>query len=208
MEIVATEIEDYLQGLVGSRHEVQVAMEKLAAERDFPIVGPCVGALLETLARSIQAERVLELGSRFGYSAFWFAHGMRKGSEIIHTDLDADNRAQAQKFLADAGFAERVTYAEGEALEVLRAEEGPFDIIFCDIDKIDYPKVPELALSKLRSGGMLIFDNMLWSGRVLDKEQDEDTQAIAKLTSDLFSRSNLTNTLLPLRDGVLVSLKN
>ena len=208
MELVAAPIEAYLRNLVGSKHAAQDAMEALAKERDFPIVGPCVGSLLEVLVKSIGARRVLELGSGFGYSAFWFARGMPKDAEVIHTDLDAGNRQLAQGFLRDAGFADRMTYAQGNALDVLEQTDGPFDLIFCDIDKIDYPKVPDLALGKLRSGGMLVFDNTLWSGRVLDQDKDADTKAIVDLTQSLYARTDVTNTLLPLRDGVLISLKH
>ena len=208
MDIVAAPIENYLRALTACKHPVQQKMEALAAERDFPIVGPLVGSLLEVLARSIGAKRILELGSGFGYSAFWFARALGGEGEIIHTDLDDDNRNAAKEFLDEAGFLSMISFAEGDALGVLDRSDGPFDIVFCDIDKIDYPKVPELALSKLRSGGMLVFDNALWSGRVVADDKDADTQAVVELNRMLYGRDDVSNTLLPLRDGVLVSLKH
>jgi caffeoyl-CoA O-methyltransferase len=207
-EIVATKIERYLSSLLGRRNTVLAAMERRADREGFPIVGPLVGRLLFTLASASAARRVLELGSGYGYSTYWFAVAVGERGLVVHTDFDAANSRQARAYLARARLDRRVRFETGDALDVLRRERGPFDIIFCDIDKEEYPKVPDLALPKLRRKGLLIFDNALWSGRVTRRRgADRATRAVRQLNADLATRADVMTTILPLRDGVSVSVK-
>ncbi|MBI5509886.1 MAG: O-methyltransferase [Deltaproteobacteria bacterium] len=207
-EIVSAKIDRYLAGLRRTDDAVLAAMEREADLRGFPIVGPLVGRLLLTLALASGARRVLELGSGYGYSTYWFATAVGDGGLVIHTDFDADNSRQAAAYLTRAGLGRRVRFETGDALDVLRKEAGMFDIIFCDIDKEAYPEVPALALPKLRQRGLLIFDNALWSGRVTTgRGADPATAAIRRLNTELAAREDLVTTILPLRDGVSVSVK-
>lgn len=208
MPIVNPDIEAYLREQLGSGDPVQARMEAVAEERGFPIVGPLVGRLLELLAGSIRAKRVLELGSGFGYSTFFFARAVGSDGSVVHTDWSADNQRQAKEFLSEAGLLERVEFELGDALQALHRSRGPFDIIFCDIDKEGYPQAAEAALSKLRVGGLLIFDNALWGGQVLQPQPaDEATRGVRTLHEILFGREDVLTTVLPVRDGVSVSLK-
>jgi predicted O-methyltransferase YrrM len=111
--------------------------------------------------------------------------------------------------LERAGLSERVRFLIGDARELLARETGPYDVIFCDIDKHQYPDVPDLAHPRLRPGGLLIVDNMLWSGRVLDPEHqsDPDTRGVQRLTEILSTGPDWSTTLVPLRDGVTVSVR-
>jgi predicted O-methyltransferase YrrM len=201
MQIVAGEIEKYLASLQPARDAALVEMERLAAERGFPIVGPLVGAFLELLARAVGAKRVLELGSGFGYSAFWFA---RAGARVVLTEYDPRNLALARKHLA--GF--ECEFHAGDAFDALSRLEGPFDIVFCDIDKMQYPRAWKTALPKVRAGGLFITDNTLWYGRVAEPAPDEDTQGVLEYNRLAFSTPGVITSILPLRDGVAVSLKS
>ncbi|MGH9798559.1 MAG: O-methyltransferase, partial [Candidatus Polarisedimenticolia bacterium] len=176
-------------------------------ERRFPIVGPLVGRLLQLLARGIGARSVFECGSGFGYSAAWFAPALPPGGRVVLTDGSAANCETARDFLGRAGLLERVEIRQGEALEQLRGETGPFDVIFCDIDKRDYPRLHPLLGSRLRSGGLFVCDNMLWYGKVAGPDGDPDTEGIRELTRRLYADPGLETVILPLRDGVSVSLK-
>ena len=207
MDIVHPEIEGYLHHLLPSREPVVAEMEALAEKIHFPIVGPLVGRLLYQLALIHRAERVLELGSGFGYSAYWFAKGLPKTGRVICTEGSADRIGQGVEFLRRAGLGNQVEFRQGDALELIARVEGPFDIIFCDIDKASYPDALSLALPKLRPGGLFIADNVLWSGRVASASDDPDTVGIKTFNKSIYALPELTTTIIPLRDGVSVSLK-
>lgn len=207
MDIVTPEIDRYLDRLAQIDDPVLNEMERLAAERGFPIVGPQVGRLLELLARSIGARRVLELGSGFGYSACWFARAVGADGEVLLTEGSEERTREAAGFLERAGFGDRVRIETGDALEIASKLEGPFDILFNDIDKHDYPRVPEQAARLLRPGGLFITDNMLWSGEVLDNGATEDsTRGVRGLTESLLQSDRFRSAWVPVRDGLSISI--
>lgn len=207
-DILNPELERYLDGLLPPRPEVVLDMEREAAASNFPIVGPLVGRLLGLLARSVHAERVFELGSGYGYSTYWFAEAVGPKAEVVHTDLADRNATRARGYLGQLGLADRVRFVVGDALDSLEREHGLFDVIFCDADKQDYPRVPDLAIPRLRRGGLLVFDNTLWYGRVADThDASESTAAIQRLNRDLHARTDVMTVIVPLRDGVSVSYK-
>ena len=207
MEIVHPAIETYLEEVAPSSDPILREMEKIAHRRQFPIVGPLVGRLLCQLAMMIQAERILELGSGFGYSAYWFAKGIKPHGKIFCTEGSKENAAQAISFFKKAGMEKMLTIEVGEALEIMEQYPGPFDIIFMDIDKEQYPTGLEKALPRLRRGGLFVVDNMLWFGSVLTNAADPDVLGIKRLTERLYQSDALWTTILPLRDGVSISLK-
>lgn len=207
MDIVAPPIDDYLLKVTPPRDTVAQEMERLAESRRFPIVGPLVGRLLFLLARSIGARTVFECGSGFGYSAYWFARALPDEGRVTLTDGKADNCEAARAFLGRAGLLGRTEIQQGNALEVLAQRPGPFDLIFCDIDKRDYPRAYPLLKPRLRSGGLFVCDNMLWSGRVAGSQNDDDTRGVRELTRLLYADPGLHTTIVPLRDGVSVSLR-
>ncbi|MFQ5876413.1 MAG: O-methyltransferase [Acidobacteriota bacterium] len=207
MPILPAPIEAYLRRVAPPGDPVTLEMERLAAERRFPIVGPLVGRLLFLLARLVPARAVFECGSGFGYSALWFARGMPDGGRVVLTDTSEENCAAAQEFLGRAGLLDRADIRHGDALRILGDEAGPFDIIFCDVDKRDYPRVHPLLEGRLRRGGLLVCDNMLWFGKVAGPHRDEDTRGVRELTRLLYQDPSLHTTILPLRDGVGVSLR-
>jgi predicted O-methyltransferase YrrM len=207
MDIVDPAIDRYLHDLANPRDPILREMEVLGAERKFPIVGPAVGQLLFLLARSIGARRIIELGSGFGYSAYWFAQAMPPGSTVILTEGDPQRAAEAAAFLERGGLRGRAQIEVGNGLEIIDRIGGQFDIVFNDIDKEDYPLVLDKAAAALRPGGLLISDNMLWFGTVLDEDtQDESTRGIRELTRRLYASDEFETVMIPLRDGVSVSL--
>jgi predicted O-methyltransferase YrrM len=200
----------YLENLVERPHPVLLEMEQRAAETNFPIVGPLVGQLFYWLTRLTGARHVFELGSGFGYSTAWFALAVRDngGGVVHHTVWDADLSQQAQHYLARMGLSDLMTYHVGEAVETLQRVGGEYDIIFCDIDKQGYPASLPVVKRHLRVGGLALYDNMFWSGRVWDaQDTSEATEAIRTLTQAVTRDPDLQTLLVPMRDGVLAAIK-
>lgn len=201
-------VAEYVRELERPRHPVLLEMERIAREEEFPIIGPECGRVLAVLSRAIGAKRVFEMGSGFGYSTLWFALAVGEGGEVVHTDSDETNSLRARELLAKAGVEGRCRFVVGDAHELLRAEQSPFDCILIDIEKSGYPKALEEAVPRIRPGGLLFAHNVLWSGRVADpSETDEGTQGIREFNRAARSRPDLATFLDPVDDGLSVSLK-
>ncbi len=205
--IVNPSIEEYIKKLIPSEDDVLKEMGKLGEERDFPIIGPIVGRLLYQFAIMIRARRVFEMGSGFGYSAYWFAKATGDDGEVVFTELSRKNAQLAQDFFRRGGIDGIVQIHVGNALEIIEETEGEFDIIFNDIDKEYYPLVVDKAYNKLRRGGLFITDNVLWFGRVLIDDSSPSTKGIKEFTRLLFSEKRFLTTIIPIRDGVSLSVK-
>lgn len=205
--ILAGTLDSYLTDLIPARDEVITEMEGYAKENRVPIVGPQVGRLLYQLVIMNGANRVFEMGSAIGYSTIWLARAVGPNGKVYYSDGSAENAARAQSYIERAGVADRVEIRVGDALELLRETVGVFDMIFNDVDKHDYPRVFDLALPRVRKGGLLVTDNTLWSGRVTETSDDVWTSAIQEYNRKCYADKNLWTTIIPLRDGVAVSVK-
>ncbi len=191
---------------------VLLEMEAEGAERDFPIIGRLVGVAVELLARSVVAERVFELGSGFGYSAYWFARAVGPGGEVHATDGDAANEPKALDYLSRAGLADPIRWHVGDAVQNLGAVEGEFDVVYNDIDKQGYPDAWRAARERIRLGGLYLCDNVLWSGAVADPEGDhgrdpKTTSAILEHNRMIAEDERFASSIVPTRDGVFVALR-
>ncbi|MCU0835969.1 MAG: O-methyltransferase [Chromatiaceae bacterium] len=203
-------LQAYLDGLVPPRHPELVAMEEYARARGFPIIGPACGHLCYQIARLTGARRVFELGSGYGYSTAWFARAVREngGGEVHHTVWDEALSRQAQGHLGALGLAELVRFHVAEAVSTLSQTTGPFDLIFSDIDKEGYPASLPVIEARLRTGGVLIVDNLLWGNRVLDADQtDPATEGVRGLTRLVTQSPAWVSSVLPIRDGLLLALR-
>lgn len=202
MEIVAREIDQYIEGLHPQEDSVLQEMERLGDARDFPIVGPQVGRILWLFAKLQKAERVFEMGSGFGYSAYWFAQALPAKGKVYQTETSEKNSELAQDFFKRAGLEKKAEFFVGDGVQLIDGVKGEFDIIFIDISKEDYPKAYPKAKGRLKKGGLLIADNVLWFGRVLEESEDPDTLGIKEFTELLFHDPDFSATILPIRDGV------
>jgi predicted O-methyltransferase YrrM len=201
-------VDDYLYSMLPRRDEVLSEMEDYATRHDIPIVGPAVARVLQQLALAINAKTVFELGSAIGYSTIWWAQAVGEKGRVIYTDGDANNAERARGYFDRAGVSNRITLHTGDALEVLSEQKEQYDIIFNDVDKEDYPRVLRLVSPRLRKGGWFITDNVLWSGRVAEKNPKEAiTKAILEFNRLLYDSADFFTTILPIRDGLAVALK-
>lgn len=198
----------YLDSLVPARPPELAAMEADAARTTFPIIGPAAGYFCYLVTRLVQARSVFELGSGFGYSTAWFARAVREngGGIVHHTVWDAGLSSRARTHLAALGLADLVQYHVAEAVETLRGTPGPFDLIFNDIEKAGYPAALPVIHERLRPGGILIVDNLLWHGRVLDPDdRSADTAGVRDFTRRITTDPGWVASVVPIRDGLLLA---
>jgi caffeoyl-CoA O-methyltransferase len=204
----AGQVDDYLYSMLPKREAVLVEMEDYATEHHVPIVGPAVARVLQQLALTINARTVFELGSAIGYSTIWWAQAVGENGRVVYTDGDSKNAERARRYFDRAGLSSRIVIHTGDALEFLSEQKQEFDVIFNDVDKEDYPRVLRLVAPRLRKGGLFITDNVLWSGRVAEKNPtDPRTKAILEFNRKLYDSTDFYTTILPIRDGLAVALK-
>ncbi len=211
--LLPDEVESYLLDLASVDDEpVLLEMEALAEESGFPIIGRLCGQFLEVAAHAVGARRVFELGSGFGYSAYWFARATGPDGEIHLTDTDPENEKKAVDFLTTASLAEPIRYHVGEALELLDSVDGEFDVIFCDINKHAYPDAWRRARERVRVGGLYMCDNVLWGGRVAGiNERPDDIpewkEGVLEANRLIAADEDYRSFINPARDGVVAAIR-
>jgi len=206
-DIVPDPIEAYVETHLAARDPALAAVEAQGLRDDWPIVGPAEGTLLHLLTRLVRAKRALELGTAIGYSTTWIARGLEAGGELVSVEWNPDTATLAAENLKRTGVADRVRILVGDARAIVEDLDGPFDLVFNDIDKEGYPAVLPAIAERLRVGGLLVTDNVLWSGQVVKPRGDKATKAIRAYNDALAADPRFQSVILPLRDGVSVALK-
>ena len=169
--------------------------------------GELQAAVLRLLARSVEAKRVLEIGMFTGYSALAVAEVLPRDGELITLDIDPDSEAIARNFFDRSPHGSKITIRIGHALDVIPSLDGHFEMTYIDADKVNYIRYYEAVMPLVSSGGLIIADNVLWSGEVLNPK-GESAVALAEFNRHVLADVRVTNTLLPIRDGLMVAHKN
>jgi caffeoyl-CoA O-methyltransferase len=188
-------------------------LERLAAETRETMtapqmmVGPLEGRFLEFLVRLAQPRLVLELGTFTGYSSISMAPALPEGGRIVTCDIDERAVAIARRYAEEAGVVDRIEYRLGPGLETIAGLDGPFDFVFIDADKDGYVDYYEAVLPKLADGGLIIADNVLWSGRVVDAEPDDTTRTIMAFNDHVRNDQRVVAVMLTVRDGMALIRK-
>jgi predicted O-methyltransferase YrrM len=183
-----------------------LAMEQRAKKTEFPIVERMVGRLLFLLTKLKAPKLIVELGSGFGYSAYWFAKALDKG-KIVLTDYREENIEYAKNLFQEAGMMRKAEFRTGDALVIAR-EYQEIDILFIDIEKHQYLEAARTLIPRLNSNALIIADNSLWYGKVAEKGRDKNTREIQKFNNYLFRHPDFITVIVPLRDGVLLAYKS
>lgn len=212
-DIVPEPIEHYLAGLNRLADDVLQDIARVGAGANLPLVDAEVGALLRVLATAVGASRILEIGTAIGYSGIWLAGALPPGGMLLTLEAKPDRARQARENFARAGLADRTNVIIGDAGLLVAKVAGPFDLIFQDGDKVQYAQMLDRLVDLLRPGGLLVTDNVLWSGEVVagfvaSPHQDPaDTRAIVDYNEKLAAHPALMTAIVPLRDGVSISVK-
>lgn len=212
-KIIPDPVERYLSGLNRLSDDVLRDIAADGSRRELPLVDAEVGALLRIQATAIGATRILEVGTAIGYSGIWLARALQPGGMLITIERDPERASEAKANFLRAGVSDRVSVMVGDASRTIAKLSGPFDLIFQDADKQQYGALLDPLLALLRPRGVLMTDNVLWSGEVVPDfittphKRAEDTQAVAAFNRSLASRTDVLTTWVPLRDGVAISVK-
>jgi caffeoyl-CoA O-methyltransferase len=203
--IASEEMERYAEEHTTPPSELQRRLaEETRAELRSPqmLTGTVEGRLLEFLVFALRPQRVLELGTYSGYSAVSMAGVLPPGGHIDTCEVDETYATVARRYLEEAGLADRVTIHLGPALETIDRLEDVFDLIFIDADKVNYPAYYEALVPRLSERGLMVLDNTLWSGRVVEPDDSPETQTIAALNDRIASDARVVATVLTVRDGI------
>jgi predicted O-methyltransferase YrrM len=212
-QIVPDPIERYLAGLNNLADPVLLDLARLGSEQNLPLIDAEVGALLRVLATAIGARRILEIGTAIGYSGIWLAGALPSDGLLLTLEIDQARARIARDNFARAGLADRVNVVVGDAQRMLAKVSGPFDLVFQDGDKHLYTPLLDRVVELLRPGGLLVTDNVLWSGEVVPgftttpSRNSDDTRAISEYNQRLNAHPHLLTATVPLRDGVAISVK-
>jgi len=212
-QIVPEAVERYLAGLNRMADPILRQIEREGEARKLPLIDAEVGSLLRVLATAIGAVRILEIGTAIGYSGIWLAGALPSHGMLLTVEVDGERARTARENFARSGLAERASVIVGDAERILAKVSGPFDLIFQDGDKQQYASLLDRLVDRLRPGGLLITDNVLWNGQVVPgftgsaARNGPDAEAISKYNDRINSHPQLMTVIVPLRDGVAISLK-
>jgi predicted O-methyltransferase YrrM len=212
MDFLPHEIEEYVEQCTQQESDV---LKELNRDTNANIMTPRMlsghlqGQVLSMLSKMIRPQKILEIGTYTGYSAICLAQGLEKGGTLHTIDINEELEEMVKKYILKAGLQNSVQLHIGNAVSIVPAIEGPFDIVFIDADKENYSKYYDLVFNKVRQGGYIIADNVLWSGNVLkpENEMDEETKALVNYSKKIHADIRVENVLLPVRDGLMIARK-
>jgi caffeoyl-CoA O-methyltransferase len=190
---------EYLQNLVRDTHLKTLAPRMLS--------GHLQGRFLSLISHLMQPKRVLEIGTFTGYSALCLAEGLAEDGILYALEANDELEYLIQKYIEKGNFQDKIKLIIGNALEIIPSLDEVFDLVFIDAGKRDYPLYYDLAIEKVKSGGLIIADNILWSGKVADDKKDLDTRIIDDFNKKIYDDERVENILLPIRDGLMMARK-
>ncbi len=213
MDLLDAELQQYADEHTS---EERALLQKINRQTHLSVLKPRMlsghmqGRILAMFSQMLQPQQILEIGTYTGYSALCLAEGLQPGGTLHTIDINEELEARVRGYFAEAGLAASIKYYIGHALEIIPSINATFDLVFIDADKINYSRYYDLVLERVRPGGYIIADNVLWSGKVLAKYRkklDEDTQAVLDFNQKIHHDTRVENVLLPIRDGLLVARK-
>lgn len=169
--------------------------------------GHLQGRVLAVISQMLRPQRILEIGTFTGYSAICLAEGLHDSGKLITIDINEELEQRVRTYFNEAGLSEKIEYRIGNAIEIIPTLQETFDLVFIDADKENYSAYFDLVIEKVRPGGIILADNVLWSGKVVQGKQDKDTRAIGEFNKKIHNDKRVENVLLPIRDGIFIIRK-
>jgi len=210
MEFIDERLSDYCGRFSESESELLKELNRetnLKVNQPRMLSGHLQGRLLSLLSKMQQPGLILEIGTYTGYSALCLAEGLKENGKLITIDPNEETNAFAKRYFNRSAFKDKIELMAGQAASVIPAITEPFDLVFIDADKRNYALYFDLVIDKVRSGGLIIADNVLWSGKVIENDLDKDTQAIHDFNKKVSEDTRVENLLLPVRDGLMLLRK-
>jgi len=171
------------------------------------IAGHLQGAFLSMMSMMIQPKQILEVGTFTGYSAICLCSGLQENGMLHTIDINEELQSMQKQYFEEAGVSKKITTYVGNALNIIPAIDATFDLVFLDADKINYANYYDMVFDKVRKGGYIVADNVLWSGKILDEQKDKDTAALDSYNKKIQADERMQNILLPIRDGIMIARK-
>jgi predicted O-methyltransferase YrrM len=211
MNEIRTLLTDYAESKTSAESPVLAELREYCY-RELPesssmLSGFFQGRVLSMLSHMIKPSVVLEIGTYLGYSALCFAEGLAEGGKVITIDVQEDTNRIAQSYVALTEYALKVEFLLGQAADLIPHLTETFDLVFIDADKPNYSNYFDITIDRIRPGGFIIADNVLWSGKVIEANKDENTQALADFNDEVLADDRVENVLLPIRDGLMILRK-
>lgn len=210
MHLVSQDLENYIEQYSSKEDEVLAELSRethLKVQMPQMVSGNIQGKMLEMLSRLIQPKRILEIGTFTGYSAICLAKGLQPDGLLYTIDINEELTPMCSRYFEKAGVASKIKHLTGDARKLIPELNETFDLVFIDADKVNYANYYDLVFDKVRSGGFIVADNVLWSGRVIEEKKDKDTLAIHQYNEKIASDPRVKNFILSLRDGLNIVQK-
>jgi caffeoyl-CoA O-methyltransferase len=195
-----TSNEDALLKKINRDTHAQVLMSRMLS-------GHVQGRFLSMISKLVNPENILEIGTYTGYSALCLAEGLQQNGKLVTIDVNEELEGRVRSYFKDSNYNDRIDFRIGDARKIIPTLKETFDLVFIDADKENYSNYFDLVIDKVPSGGLILADNVLWSGKVVDPKPDKDTKAIIDFNRKVHADPRVENLLMPLRDGVMMLLK-
>ncbi len=210
MHLVSPQIESYIEQHSAKENEILAELARetyLKVQMPQMVSGNLQGQFLQLFSRLVKPDRILEIGTFTGYSAICLASGLGENGLLYTIDINEELQPMCARYFEKAGISEKIKQLIGNAAAIIPTLDETFDIVFIDADKTNYSNYYDLVIDKIRPGGFIVADNVLWSGKVVDEKKDKDTTAIDSYNQKIAADNRVTNFILPLRDGLNIVQK-
>jgi caffeoyl-CoA O-methyltransferase len=210
MDFLPEDLQKYVAGHTSDEPEL---LKKVTRDTHAKVLMPRMlsghvqGRFLSMLSNLIRPENILEVGTYTGYSAICLAGGLKPGGKLVTIDVNEELESRVRNYFQEAGLIHQIDYRIGDAAHLIPTLDLVFDLVFIDADKENYSKYYDLVFDKVRAGGLILADNVLWSGKVAGPKPDKDTRALLEFNQKVMNDPRVENLLLPLRDGIMMIRK-
>ena len=210
MDLIKAEIQEYAERHTSAESDLLKSINRETHSRVLMprmLSGHLQGRILSMISCMLKPKSILEIGTYTGYSALCLSEGLQSGGKLITIDINEELEEDVRKYFFNAGLSEKIDYRIGNALQVIPTLNAKFDLVFIDADKESYAQYFDLVIDSVNLNGIILADNVLWSGKVLDAKPDKDTKAIIDFNVKVHNDKRIENVLLPVRDGIMMMRK-